>query len=166
MTAPTRGGPTGQQVRAAYARMMLRCEPFPDGHGLRFGGAVNGRGYGVVRVGPIVMYAHRLAFLARTGQSPPQVNHRCDRPLCVDEGCLFAGSALVNNLDAIAKGRARRRPLYGAAAPNAKLRPAQVRAIRRRAARGILQQVLADEYGVSNQTISNVVRGVRYASVA
>lgn len=152
--------------RVAYERMMARCEPFPDGHGLRFGGAISGTGYGVVRVGDTITSAHRLAFLVRTGQSPPQVNHHCDRPACVDERCLFAGDARVNALDCAAKGRARRRVYRGAAHPRAKLRAVDVRAIRRRRAEGASLSALGAVFGVSRQTIANIIQGRRYADVA
>lgn len=154
-----------EHVRLAYLRMLDRCEPFDDGHGLRFTGATNTHGYGVVRVGSGLMLAHRLAFLARTGQSPPQVCHHCDRPACIHEDCLFAGTAALNLADSIAKGRARRRPLRGAANPRAVLRPGQVRLIRRRHAAGTSGATLARAFGVSESTVSNIVKRRRYADV-
>lgn len=154
-----------EHVRLAYLRMLDRCEPFGDGHGLRWTGATNNHGYGVLRVNGGYMLAHRLAFLARTGQSPPQVCHHCDRPACVAEECLFAGDAAINLADSIAKGRARRNPLRGAASPRALLRPGQVRLIRRRHAAGSSGATLARAFGVSEATISNVVKYRRYADV-
>ena len=154
-----------ETVRLAYLRMLDRCEPFPDGHGLRFTGAHNARGYGVVRVGKRLMLAHRLAYLARTGELPPVVQHRCDRPACVDEGCLEAGTWATNNRDCAAKGRARRNPRRGADHPNARLRPGQVRVIRRRHAKGATAAQLARAFGVSDQTIGMIVKRRRYAGV-
>lgn len=154
-----------EHVRLAYLRMLDRSAPFPDGHGLAFGGAHNARGYGVVRVGARLMLAHRLAYYARTGQLPPVVQHRCDRPACIDEACLEPGTWATNNQDCVDKGRARRNPKRGAAHPNARLRPGQVRLIRRRHAMGVSQATLARAFGVSDQTINSIVKRRRYVDV-
>lgn len=155
-----------EHVRLAYLRMLARSEPFPDGHGLRFGGAHNSRGYGVVRVGPRLMLAHRLAFLARTGELPPVVQHACDRPACIAESCLEAGTWATNNVDCIAKGRARRNPYRGAAHTNARLTPDQVRSMRAERDAGDSLTTLARRYGVSDPTVRAVISRRRYVDVA
>jgi len=109
--------------------------------------------------------------------------HTCDTPRCVRNddrgtykvsdrllprwGHLFLGTHADNMADMRAKGRgatgeqngAHTHPeafLRGAASPTAKLTDAAVRAILKGRAQGVPLQVLADQYGVSDSTISRV----------
>jgi hypothetical protein len=64
-------------------------------------------GYGVIRVGPRGMKAHRLS-LALAGNPPPsgkEACHKCDNPGCVNPAHLFIGTHLENMRDCHAKGR-------------------------------------------------------------
>lgn len=109
--------------------------------------------------------AHRLAWVLFRGPIPDgtQCLHKCDTPGCVNPDHLFLGSHKDNFRDQVAK----RRHAFGVRNGRAKLDPSKVKIIRERYARGgISQQKLADEYGVDQFTISQVVRGRLWKEVA
>jgi hypothetical protein len=97
------------------------------------------------------LLAHRLMYQEHVGPIPEGlfILHRCDVPACVNPEHLFPGTARDNSLDMVSKERQR----------TAKLTRAQVKAIRERyAAGGITQLALAREYGVTEESINNIVR--------
>jgi hypothetical protein len=107
--------------------------------------------------------AHRMAWEFAFGPIPAGlfVLHHCDNPPCVRPDHLFLGTQADNIRDKISKGRGRGPTLarVGEANGRAKLNSEQVRTIRERyAAGGISQRLLGREYGLSQQTISYVVR--------
>lgn len=112
-------------------------------------------GYGVVQVAGKQQKTHRLAFEKHHGPIPAGmfVCHSCDNPPCVNPAHLFLGSPKDNIEDMMQKGRQAR----GHRTNTAKLRAEQVLEIRRRYEGGELQQVLADEFGISNQLVSAIV---------
>lgn len=71
-------------------------------------------GYGCVKKdgARAATQAHRVAWATVNGPIPlaTMVCHRCDIPACVNPDHLFLGDALINNRDAIAKGRRGRFP--------------------------------------------------------
>ena len=48
--------------------------------------------------------AHRVYFALTHGYLPPQLNHRCNNPLCCRPDHLYAGGKSENHLDAVANG--------------------------------------------------------------
>ncbi len=125
-------------------------------------GACNDDGYGWFEMDRRRVMVHRFVFAVCVGPIPDGlwVLHDCpegDNPKCVNPAHLWLGDAGDNNRDCAAKGRHR----------DAKIRPDQVAEIRRRLAagkHGIVKQ-LADEYGVSPQTISHLRRGRHWRHV-
>ena len=107
------------------------------------------RGYGWFKVGVRPYYAHRIAWQEAHGPIPEGqlVLHHCDVRPCVNYAeHLFLGSDADNSLDKAVKGRGRK-----------KLDEAAVRAIRQRWAGGVPQWRLAEEYGLHQVTISEIV---------
>jgi hypothetical protein len=118
--------------------------------------------------------AHRIAWNLTNGPIPDglRVCHRCDNPSCVRPDHLFLGTDADNVRDRQAKGRSARgdrsgprlhpdRLKRGEDNKAAKLTWEAVRDIRRRhAAGGVTMTALANEYGVSQIAVSNVVRGI------
>lgn len=106
--------------------------------------------------------AHRVAWELERGPIPPglSVLHHCDNRACVNVAHLFLGTQADNVHDAKSKGRLR--GVRGAANYRAKLTADDVREIRERAGRGVVQRVLADDYGVSPKQISVIVSGKQW----
>lgn len=134
-------------------------------------GSRNSTGYGSVAWGQKLYTAHRLAAWLvglvgspsrpRSSREPTHVLHKCDNRLCCNPEHFFLGSYADNVRDC---HRKQRRPTYrGEAHTNAKLTALQVEEIRRRYIPGLVRQIdLAEEYGVSQRTISDITLGRTY----
>lgn len=126
-------------------------------------GSRNRRGYGTfTQPGHRTILAHRFAYQYVNGPIPEGlcVLHRCDNPACCNVEHLFLGTRTDNNRDMREKGRDRQGSLFqnGEAHPNSKLTAEAVRDIRSRYGPGVTLAALAGEYGVSETTVSRVVR--------
>jgi hypothetical protein len=125
-------------------------------------GHVSDRGYGIfwLPLGPDAqrVRAHRFAWIASRGDIPDglEVCHRCDVTRCVNPDHLFLGTRLDNHLDSVRKGRKRAWGLQ-------KLNAAQVHDIRARAATGELHRLIAADYGVSRNTVSQIATRTTWA---
>lgn len=103
--------------------------------------------------------------------------HACDNRICCNPEHLIPGSTADNAADAVARGRllqganhwAARSPerVSGEANPAARLTEPQVIEIRRRYdAGGVTQKELAEEFGMSQPLIGQIVRRVAWKTVA
>jgi len=131
------------------------------------------RGYGQFQVRRTMLKAHRLAWLlSGNGIDAGQcVLHKCDNPGCCNPQHLFLGTVGDNNRDRHAKRRDATGARHGSVShPNAVLRgdahPSSrvsdetVRKIREEYVPGrITQRALGLRHGLSNQQVSNIVRG-------
>ncbi len=101
--------------------------------------------------------AHRVVIEVEGGELPEGkvVCHRCDNPPCVNPAHLFVGTVSDNNRDAVAKGRLAR----GEARPNTRLTEGDVIRIREMVAEQGTQKHAAELFGLSNATVSSMVRG-------
>lgn len=121
-------------------------------------GAKTKNGYGHLRVGNGVEYVHRLSARIHLGFDPAgglYVLHVCDVRACFNPKHLFVGTQADNMRDAAMKGRIGR----------GKLDAAKVREIRRLLLSGATHAAVADRYGVSKSTISQIARGKIWAHV-
>jgi hypothetical protein len=133
-------------------------------------GCINSTGYGNVGWGGSNYTAHRVAaWLCELVKSPSRpkhssekghVLHKCDNRKCCNPNHFMIGSYSDNQRDAYHKKR-KVQP-KGEAHSNAKLTNEQAKEIRRKYKEGAYQMPLAKEYGVSQVTISLIVRGVTY----
>lgn len=124
-------------------------------------GRING--YGVAGYGGEHWLAHRLSYVLAHGAIPGelQIRHSCDTRLCIEPRHLSVGTAKDNAGDKVSRGR----HLRGDTHPMKKLNAEQVKEIRsRHKAGGVMQKELAEEYGVSKQQVSKIIRGARWAS--
>ncbi len=158
MTAEEYAGPwtTGRETVAAVMAHLAAeyganaCWEWPRSR--------NRTGYGVVcwQVGrrkrdKRSTSAHRLAWMAHTGQSLGRLQfvcHRCDNPPCINPAHLFVGSPQDNTTDMIAKGRQWAGPRPGRPrllSPEAE----RIAALDRRSLRAV-----AYDYGVTSGTVA------------
>jgi len=123
------------------------------------------RGYGVLGDGAGgSIQAHRASWEINFGPIPKGmcVCHRCDVPACVRPSHLFLGTQSENVADMIAKGRRRGGAPTGERNGSAKLTEAMVRDIREASG---TQQAIAERYGVSQFTVSEIKRGKTWRHV-
>lgn len=133
-------------------------------------GSRNSTGYGTVSWDGKVYTAHRVAAWIRcmvTDPSAPKskkektfVLHKCDNRLCCNPEHFFLGNYSDNQKDAYEK-KQRKQP-KGERHSNAKLTSAQVKSIRSAYTKGAYQTDLAKKYGVSQTSISLIIRGATY----
>jgi len=118
-------------------------------------------GYGQFNLGGRTYSAHRVAYFLAFEAQPGEhdVCHTCDNKLCCNPHHFFLGSRKENLEDMVRKGRSRK----GQKHHNAKLTTAQIKEIRDSA---LGQRVLAGQFGVTQQHISNIRRGRRWSHVA
>lgn len=120
------------------------------------------RGYGVLRIGGRLVYAHRLTFELDHGRPPVGVvMHLCDRPLCVRPDHLTDGSQADNLADAARKGRMS----SGEARANHKVTEQDVIEMRRLHVEGFTSIDLAKRYPISARTIRKILSGKNWRHV-
>lgn len=126
-------------------------------------GRRNNMGYGMTSDGPKRLLAHRAMCELVGRPVPPGLDacHRCDNPACCNPDHIFFGTRAENMRDAAAKGRT----TAGEKAPNAKLRTADVIAIREMAASGLRQAEISRRTGVGFRAVHAIVRRQRWTSV-
>lgn len=132
------------------------------------GGSCSG-GYGAARSTATGKQttAHRVAWELTNGPIPDgkQALHRCDHRWCVNPQHLFLGTQLENIRDMIAKGRQangaelNHPSQVGEKNHGAKLTIAAVRRVKRLAARGLSQAVIAKKVGAERQNVWAIVNG-------
>jgi hypothetical protein len=127
--------------------------------------AGKGKGYGRFQIGDKACEAHRVSYELHHGPIATGffVCHSCDNRGCVNPDHLFLGTNAENTADKVAKGRQarghsiwRRRTVRG----GAKLSEADIIAIR---ASTETQRACAKRFGISNQQISRIKAGKRWA---
>lgn len=122
-------------------------------------GAVGVWGYGNIGVDGKTMLTHRASYEAFVGPIPENAMllHSCDTPPCCNPDHLTPGSGSQNMFDAYARGRKR--------SPTMKLNEEQVRAIRARIANGEMQKVIASDFGIARNTVSQISTGALWGRV-
>lgn len=98
---------------------------------------------------------HRVSWEIHNGPIPKGmcVCHRCDVPACVNPQHLFLGTQTDNLVDM----RNKNRDSHGEKHKYSKLTADQVQQIRELASKGKLQCVLAKQFKVSQQHISDII---------
>jgi predicted DNA-binding protein (UPF0251 family) len=121
-------------------------------------GALGGSfGYGIINVNGRHTRAHRYAWEQAYGPLRPGdcVLHHCDNPRCVRVDHLFLGDRLINNRDAIAKGRR--------VEARAKLTSEQVRQAFHMRDQGATYAEIAEVFGLSGGGTWQLLNESQYA---
>lgn len=128
--------------------------PVPEGGCLISTSAWTAKGYSLITVNGVRLYAHRYAYEQAFGPIPAgmMVCHKCDVRSCCNPSHLFLGTAQDNSNDA----KAKRRMHIGERNYNAKLSDEAVKAIR---SSSKTNAELAIDYGVNQSVISRVRAG-------
>jgi len=128
----------------------------------------NHAGYGVVSLyidgKQVAFIASRVSYLAHHGVEPSQwVLHHCDHPLCTNPRHIYDGGPPENSHDRDSRGRGVVPDNRGERHGMAKLTAPVVRAIRLRwHTGGVSQPQIAQDFGVSLSTISDILIGDRW----
>lgn len=130
-------------------------------------GSKTGEGYGQMVLKGKIRRAHRIMYTNYVGKIPKGklIRHLCNNPACVNPKHLAVGTDQDNMDDKVKAGR---QPSHkGESNPKAKLTKHEVQRIRREynKGRGVSQVALAFRYGVSPETIYDVVSGRTWKDV-
>lgn len=123
-------------------------------------------GYGRPKINGSSYYAHRVAFFLWRVKIPAKmcVCHSCDNPACVNPAHLWLGTHTDNMADMKAKGRQKcpRFPGDETATKQRKISPEFIPKI---ISDTRIHRVIAADYGVSQQTISDIKNRLKYKDV-
>lgn len=124
------------------------------------------QGYGAFRLGDKQWKAHRFGYTTLIGPIPDGmlVCHTCDNPPCQNPEHWFLGTPAANNADRNAKNRQAQGPAHARRAVK-KLTDEAVLAIRDAYREGARQTALAEWFGVSQTTVSQVVRQTSWGQI-
>jgi DNA-binding NarL/FixJ family response regulator len=147
--------PKGQYERKPAVERFWSYVEKTDACWLWKGGCTS-KGYGVFWVNNKSVAAHRYAYELCTAKPELFLLHSCDTPACVNPSHLREGSHQENMNDMVEKDRAYK-PI-GGLNKQAKLTEEDVLAIRALYASGMAQRAIAQQYGLCQQTVSDIIR--------
>jgi len=122
-------------------------------------GDTDKNGYGVFFYPGRIRGAHELALSFSTGEARTEgmeTCHSCDNSTCCNPHHLRFDTRRSNIKDMHERGRAAR---------SGRLTDREIIAIRERRSNGARQKDLAEHFGVTDGSVSMIVRGIRWASV-
>lgn len=147
------------KLSADELRRFFECVPETPSSGcLEWSGTVDRKGYGTFRITRQSkqrnLFAARVAYALEYGNPGGLcVLHGCDNPPCMRPDHLFLGTVSDNHRDMERKGRM---PI-GESHANSVLSVGSVHRIRQLVHTGITQRELGQRFGVSRQTIGDIL---------
>jgi len=159
-------------------RAAFQFSPEPNSGCWLWLGPQNVSGYGRFKEGGRMFLAHRVSYELHVGPIPGDlfVCHSCDVRCCVNPDHLFLGTCQENNADMVNKRRHSRGVRHARAVEKEpprircasfrgtplKLDQDKVAQIRERYASGESQRSIAKDFQVSQTTVSEVTRGLKW----
>lgn len=139
------------------------CTPITETGCWLWTGCTDKDGYGITNANGASIKAHRAAYEIANGEIPDGliICHTCDISSCVNPNHLYAGTYKENSNDMVARGRS----LTGERNHKAKLTETAVINIRSMAADGRSIASIARLYGVSWNSIDDIVKRDRKSVV-
>lgn len=129
----------------------------------------NNAGYGTIKKGGHAgasLLVHRVSWdLAHPDslvKKDEVICHGCDNPPCVNPNHLWRGTVADKNRNMMIKGRGRGAKLFGSSNHSSKLKDADIPIIRKLREQGYTHLAIADTFGVSGSTISDILNGHRW----
>lgn len=144
----------------ARATLLSRVEMIPESGCWIWVGAVDGSGYGKIKIASIEWKSHRLSYALFNGPIPDGFNvcHRCDVPSCANPEHLFVGTQSDNIMDMHVKRR--QHLMLGVETNSAKLTEAQVLSIFKSTE---VSSVPAKKYGITSAAVRAIRRRENWA---
>jgi hypothetical protein len=148
-------------MKSLHDRLWAKVEIAQPHQCWPFLGACGKGGYGRIGLGTREQGTAKAATVVAEqfhGPRPSgqhQVRHLCGNRPCCNPTHLAWGTQSDNEMDKVRHGVSNRGERHGMG----KLTERQVLAIRKRCARGENQTVVGGAYGISQQTVSDIVRG-------
>ncbi len=127
-------------------------------------GSLHRQGYGMISIpGMGDVLVHRIVWRLVVGEIPTgmQVLHRCDNPQCCNPDHLFLGTIQDNMADMVSKGR----HAHGERSGAAKLKEADVIAIRKMLRRGDSHRAISKLFGVTTGPIHDIAHNKTWKHV-
>ncbi len=112
-------------------------------------------GYPKIKAGGVTWRAHRYIYEQCVGPAGEVLMHSCDTPMCVSLQHLSPGTPKANHDDMKAKGRG----VTGSKNGRAVLSAADIPALQAKRYSGMTYKAIGEEYSVTGETISNILRG-------
>ncbi len=144
-----------QELPSLETRLWEKVEKRAPNECWPFTGAT-ARGYGRIGVGYDTENAHRVVLKLTAGPPPApdsQGRHLCGNPICCNPAHLAWGDQSANQMDRVIHGTSNRGTRHGMA----KLTENEIREIRRRCRRGETQRSVGADYGINQQSVSEIV---------
>jgi hypothetical protein len=141
--------------RIVRDRFWAKVDKTPSCH--LWNGAIDSSGYGILTINGKNHNAHRLNYEWATGKPIPKglvLLHKCDQRNCVNDQHLSLGTQNENIADRVKKNRSAKGPQNG----RARLKPKDIKKIRKLRSKGWTETRIAKLYGVGRSTIAHICK--------